>query len=199
MGCRIEIQSNFNLSLWEKKLKEYEDRHIVNMLRFGFPLGIKDRSGLKRKYIENHSSPLQFKQDVQKFIDKELTFKALLGPFSHPPHPLFHCSPLLIRPKEGSSRRVIVDLSYGDQGEAVNKVTDKNTYEGLEFILQLPTLDHLLQQALSLNIPKLIKVDISRAFRNVPIDPRDAVKCGIKHEGKFYLDKFLVFGQLMAQ
>ena len=87
-----------------------------------------------------------------------------------------------------------MDLSYGELGEAVNKVTEKNVYEGLNFTLQLPTLDHLLQQALALHSPKLIKVDISRAFRNVPVDPRDAVKCGIQHEGQFYLDKFLVFG-----
>ena len=37
-------------------------------------------------------------------------------------------------------------------------------------------------------------MDISRAFRNAPVDPRDAVKCGIQHEGLYYLDKFLVFG-----
>ena len=56
------------------------------------------------------------------------------------------------------------------------------------FSLQLPSLDHVLHQALELRGPRLIKVDISRAFRNIPIDRADALKCGIYHEGAYYLD-----------
>ena len=67
-------------------------------------------------------------------------------------------------------------------------------YEGLPFTLQLPTLDHVLHQILSLQNPRLMKADISWAFRNIPIDPRDAIKCGIKHMGQYYVDKRLVFG-----
>ena len=64
----------------------------------------------------------------------------------------------------------------------------------MAFTLQLPTLDHVLQQILSLKSPRLMKADIACAFRNVPVDPRDAIKCGIQHEGQFYIDKRLVFG-----
>ena len=120
------------------------------------------------------------------FIKKELDFAALLGPFKHTPHPEFHCSPLLTRPKDGDKRRVIVDLSFGE-GDAVNQVTDKTTYEGIPFTLQLPTLDHMLAQILELNKPKLIKVDVSRAFRNVPIDPRDAIQCGFQQDGSYFI------------
>ena len=69
-----------------------------------------------------------------------------------------------------------------------------DSYEDIEFSLQLPSLDHVLDQILHLNNPKLVKADISRAFRNVPIDPRDAIKCGITFQNQFYVDKFLVFG-----
>ena len=65
---------------------------------------------------------------------------------------------------------MIVDLSYGDK-ESVSKVTEKGTYEGQAFTLQLPSIDHVLHQILQLKKPKLIKADISRTFRNVPIDP----------------------------
>ena len=98
---------------------------------------------------------------------------------------------MLTRPKDADKRRVIVDLSYGE-GQAVNRVTSKGTYEGEEFSLQLPTLDHVLSQILNLKNPKLVKADISRAFRNVPLDPRDAVKCGIQHRGQFYIDSHSV-------
>ena len=43
-----------------------------------------------------------------------------------------------------------------------------------------------------------MKVDISRAFRNIMIDPRDAIKCGIRHKGQYYIDKALVFGAIMG-
>ena len=76
----------------------------------------------------------------------------------------------------------------------MNAVTCKNKYEGREFTLQLPTLDHVLHQILQLREPKLIKADISWAFRNVPIDPGNAIKCGLEHDEQFYIDKQLVFG-----
>ena len=194
LGCRVQLHSNFNLELWEQKLKFYEDKHVVNMLRYGFPLGIRHRAHLNRKSIDNHSSAQQFDTHVKKFIDKELQHVTIMGPFTHVPHPLFHCSPMLIiRPKDVSDRRVIVDLSYGDV-DAANRATDRDVYEGVPFTLQLPTFDHVLHQVLNLNNPRLIKADISRAFRNVPIDPRDAIKCGIQHQGAYYIDKRLVFG-----
>ena len=52
----------------------------------------------------------------------------------------------------------------------------------------------MLAQIIDLQDPKLIKVDVSRAFQNVPIDPRDAIKCGFQQEGSYFIDKCLVFG-----
>ena len=43
-----------------------------------------------------------------------------------------------------------------------------------------------------------MKVDISRAFRNVMIDPRDAIKCGIQHKNNIFIDKAMVFGAVMG-
>ena len=46
LGRRIELGSSFHLALWEKRLKHYEDKQVVNLLRYGFPLGICDRTQL---------------------------------------------------------------------------------------------------------------------------------------------------------
>ena len=51
---------------------------------------------------------------------------------------------------------------------------------------------------LSLKDPYLVNADISHAFRNVPVDPRDAIKCGFQHNNSFYIDKQLVFGAVMG-
>ena len=143
--------------------------------------------------MKNHSSATQYPEAIDAYIEKELQEKALLGPFSHTPHGSYHCSLLLTRPKGEGKRRVIVDLSYG-QHEAVNGVPDRDSYEGIPFTLQLPTLDHLLSQIVTMKNPYLIKADIAHAFRNVPIDPHDVIKCGISHNEQFYIAKNLVFG-----
>ena len=110
-----------------------------------------------------------------KYISKELSKGALLSPFHAIPHVAFHCSPLLTRYKDIENRRVIVDLSF-DRVNSVNGNTMRDVYEGVDFDLNLPTIDHVVDQILQCRDPVLMKVDISRAFRNIRIDPRDAIK-----------------------
>ena len=191
-GCKVELKSNLNIPLWRDKLKDYRDKHVVNLMQYDFPLGIRDREMLQRTQIKNHSTALEFSEDVEKYIQKEVKERALLGPFRVPPHEAYHVSPLLSRPKENNQRRIIVDLSYGDQ--AVNGNTCRGTYEGEAFTLQLPTIDHVVAQIKGLRRPCLIKADIARAFRNILIDPRDSIKCGIAHKGEYFVDRALVFG-----
>ena len=69
----------------------------------------------------NHPSALAFEDHVQHFIDTELSFNSLAGPFNvNPlPHPLV-CSPLQTVPKRYSQkRRVVMDLS-SPPGYSVN-------------------------------------------------------------------------------
>ena len=86
-----------------------------------------------------------------------------------------------------------MDLSFGS-GDSVNEATSKSTYEGVAFTLQLLTLDHLLDQVIQLKESRLFKVDVLRAFRNMLVDLRDAIKCGFQLDNKYYVDKCLVFG-----
>jgi hypothetical protein len=49
-------------------------------------------------------------------------------------------------PKDGSKRRVIVDLSFpSPSGHAVNLSVNKNSYVGTPFSLKLPTVDIICQ------------------------------------------------------
>ena len=61
----------------------------------------------------NHSSALAFKDHEQHFLDTELAYNTLIGPFDHNPlpHPLV-CSPLQTVLKQDSDMcRVVMDLS----------------------------------------------------------------------------------------
>ena len=134
-----------------------------------------------------------YPKDVEAYLKEEMAFGAIVGPFSDPPFKEFHISPFMTREKPGGEhRRVIMDLSF-PHGMAVNMNISKDSYLGTEFILTLPSIDHITNKIKQLGKGSLIyKVDISRAFRHIKIDPRDYFLLGLKHEN-YYLDTCLLF------
>ena len=115
------------------------------------------------------------------------------GPFTEKPFPL-HVSPLMVQDKQNSDKkRTIMDLSW-PKGLSVNDGVAKNKYLGSYFTLRYPSLDHITQVLSELGSQALIyKIDISRAFRHLRIDPGDLDLLGIKHKD-YYIDGTLPFG-----
>ena len=65
---------------------------------------------------------------------------------------------------------------------------------GVDFILSYPSVDNIVNEVLRLGKGcEMFKVDISRAFRHVPIDPGDLDLLGL-HWGDYFLDFSLPFG-----
>ena len=93
--------------------------------------------------------------------------------------------------KSSSDKRcVIIDLSW-PKGQSVNSGADK--YLGTEFVLTHPSIDNITNQVLQLGRGcQIFKVDISRAFRHVPIDPGDLDLLGL-HWRHYYIDFSLPF------
>ena len=111
LGCCIPVQSNLNIASWRSHLSEYWDAQLLDLLEFGFPLDFQ-RDSILVSTEKNHTSALQNLQHVQAYIEEELSFKAMLGPFDDKPIPL-HVSPLMVRDKQDSSKkRTIMDLSW---------------------------------------------------------------------------------------
>jgi hypothetical protein len=100
------------------------------------------------------------------------------------------------RPKDGSARRVIVDLSWPREPAAsVNACVAENTYLGVPFILNLPTVDTICEYINMFNVPvSLFKIDLARAFRQIPIDPLDVAYLGVNWQGNNYINTALPFG-----
>ena len=193
-GARIPLQSSFNWEYLQQNIDGYHDKKLLDYIKFVFPLGLNDLPDIKVNAQSNHSSATFHPQAVDQYIDLELEHGALLGPFRDPPHPAFTWSPLMTRPK-GEGRRVILDLSYGSN--SVNKNTHTGQYDNTLFTLKLPNLDSLLPQLECLDQDaRLFKVDISRAFRNVRVDPGDAVHLGMYWNNQYFLDKNLAFGAI---
>ena len=116
-----------------------------------------------------------------------------MRPFKSPPLPNLHVSPLMTREKQDSNkRRVIVDLSY-PEGHAVNTGVAKDKYLDSKFTLSLPSIDVITNKVKKLGRGCLLyKIDISRAFRHLTIDPRDYDLLGLKTDS-YFLDLNLAF------
>ena len=165
----------------------------MQLLRFGFPLDFNRKCPLKNE-IGNHASATQFPGDVDAYIEEESKYGALLGPFKENPIAHSHVSPFMTRNKPNSDRRrVIIDLSW-PHGASVNSGIDKDTYLDSAFTLTFSTVDHITSELKRLGRGALLyKIDVSRAFRHVRIDPGDYDLSGLQWRDA-YIDTCLPFG-----
>ena len=127
--ARIPIRSGLQVEAWEKYLKDYSDKRVLQYIRFGFPLSLVDPNELNNTNITNHFSACQYPRQVQEYIDKEISLGAILGPVNHIDHKQFHCSPLLTRPKDIGKRHVILNLSH-PYGNSVNSHVEGDKFNG---------------------------------------------------------------------
>ena len=193
-AARFPIKSGLNIEAWEKYLKDYPDKHLIQYLKFGFPLSIKDAHTLNNTSISNHFLATAFPAQVSAYIHKEISLGAMLGPMTSPPCEGYHCSPLLTRPKDGDKRRVILNLSY-PKGASVNDLVDRQYFDHSEFALKFPTVEEIAKESLKFGTEAfLAKVDVARAFRYLRVDPADALKFGIKWQDQYFLDIGVTFG-----
>lgn len=195
MGARLPLHSTINISVWET-LAEHSDlnRVFLDMLCFGFPLQFTG-SLLPESNPSNHSSALNYMSHIHQYIQKETAEGAILGPLSqYPFNGPVYSSPLMTRPKSGSSaRRVIVDLSF-PQGQGVNSQVMKGYIFGKHYNHFLPTIDQAVDLAVGLNYEVAVAVvDIERAYRNFRSDPLDWPLLEITVEDKFFVDLALPF------
>ena len=144
----------------------------MDLFTYGFPLDF-ERKVILQSMEENHKSALHFPQEIDKYIETEIKHETLLGPFQSLPIDSY-ISPLMTRSKQNSEkRRTIMDLSWS-KDHAVNTGVYKNKYLGTYFKLQYHSIDNITMTLNTLGPGAMLyKVDISRAFRQIRIDPRD--------------------------
>ena len=195
---RFPLKSGLRIEAWSKYLHEYKDQKLIHYLQFGFPLSLTQSRILCNQNIKNHHSALQFENAVGAYLAKERSHEAILGPLSkighHPDYSSIHCSPILTRPKDRGKRRVILDLSY-PKGLALNDQVDRSRFDGDLFCLKFPSIDDIVREICSHKDDAVIaKIDVARAFRNLRVDPADAIKLGISWGNDVYIDAAVAFG-----
>ena len=162
--ARIPLTSGLNIPAWERELQGYPDDRLLQYIKFGFPLSLISPDRLHNQEVSNHFSARQYPQDIQKYLSKEISLGAMLGPVDSVDSREFHCSPLMSRPKDEDSRRVIMDLSF-PQGIPLNDQVTKGIFDGTRLVLKLPSIDNFVRDIVSTGEdPVMFKVDVARAF-----------------------------------
>ena len=178
-GLQIPVASKLNYDVWSNYLTEYWDWQLPLLIKYGFPLDFNRNSPIVSEKI-NHKSATSYPDHVDVYLKEEIDNKAMLGPFATPPIENLHASPFMTHEKSNSdNRRVIIDLSW-PIGESVNAGVTPDKYLGVDFILSYPSVDNIVAKVLKLGKGcQIFKVDISRAFCHVPIDPGDLDLLGL--------------------
>ena len=194
-SARIAVSTVLNIDFWKAALISYHDHEIVTFLEFAWPINYT-ASQWPHPVNHNHPSAVKHAPAVQNVINKEVNLKATAGPFSENP---FDCpimlSPLLTVPKKNSlDRRLVLDLSFPPE-HSVNDGIPTDSFLGEPFQLCLPGVDalvHLVQQLGPGCF--LFKTDLSRAYHQLPIDPRDYHFLGYSFDDLIFFDTVFAFG-----
>ena len=192
-GARIKVPTDLKIDNWRALCANFEDQLILEYLEYGFPLCIDKQTLNYNTDVHNHPSATQFPSDIDAYFEKEVKHKALVGPCKNIPFPV-HYSPLLSRPKPNDTRRVIVNLS-SPYGDSVNDHIENGWYDGASYELKYPSLDNIVNAVDELGPDVLLsKIDVSRAFRNLRVDPYDFDVLGLNWRGMTYLDISIPMG-----
>nr|XP_034994623.1 uncharacterized protein LOC118096659 [Zootoca vivipara] len=127
-------------------------------------------------------------------INKEIAAGRVAGPFTTPPIPDLHISPLGMVPKKNPGEfRLIHNLSF-PPGKSVNDgiPQDLCTVKYASFDQAVKLVRQFGKGAL------LAKCDIESAFRLLPVHPHDFKWLGFKFEGAFFIDKAMPMGCSVA-
>lgn len=200
LSACVSLSSALKLDNWDALATGHPyDKWIRQMLEFGFPLQFTGPLP-KPAPVDNHASALKYPDHIERFIQKELTEQAMLGPYERHPFPTsHHVNPLMTRPKtDPAQRRIIVDLSY-PEGQGPNSFVLKNHVFGTYVHHHLPTIEQALAKArdMDMNV-SLAVIDIERAYRNLRIDPIDWPLSVVTFQRQFYLDVALPFGARLS-
>ena len=129
---------SFPLDVWEWALRGYFDGdEILRGFRYGWDVSFTGQPE-PRDAKWNLQGASLFEKDVQTYIDQELKFGALVGPFNESEFPFrVYCSPLNTVPKKNSlTRRTVVDCTQLDFG--INSYIDAHMHRGKFWKLSLP-------------------------------------------------------------
>ena len=191
----MPVPTHWDLDLLKSLLEDYDDKLIVDFLRYGWPMSRSILPLTNGSTKVNHKGALEFLGAINHYVATEHSNNMLLGPFSTNPFPdRTAFFPLNSVPKQDSEeRRVILDMSF-PSGHSVNDGIDKDHYLGVSIDLTYPTINSFTTMVKAVGPGALMyKRDLHRAYHQIWTDPLDVPYQGFFWQGA-YFDTVLVMG-----
>ena len=196
-GARIPLETNWNLELLASLLEGYEDKVVVDWLRYGWPISRSPNWKDPIPTFKNHASACEYPDAINAYIEKELKRGAVCSPFPKVPFKdRIGVSPMSTRPKRDvDARRIIMDLSW-PPGSSVNDGIGKDQFMGFSVKLSFPTIDIIARRVASMESEQvyLFKIDLAGYFRQLPLDPGDYSLLCFVWNGEVYFNIVLPMG-----
>ena len=184
------ISTPVSVHLLRHELRNHPNQSLVAYLLDGFTNGFNIGYTGERFPVctKNLLSTLNNPGPVSEAISKELSRGHIAGPFTSPPFPNLHCSPLGCVPKKDGSYRLIIDLS-SPPGRSVNEKIPKDS-----FSVVFAKFDDAVELLRSLGPGALMgKIDIKHAFRIFPVRLADIELLGTFWQGFYFVELCLPF------
>ncbi len=190
------LSTPVNISHLAIELSHHPDKEFCNYLLSGLSHGFNPgiECTLSQKFICNNLQSAHAEPDVvNNLIAKEVKSGFMIGPFDKPPFEVFRVSPIGIATRKFSDKkRLIIDLS-SPHNSTVPSINSLILLD--EFSLRY----HDIEQAIELikiagRGAWLAKLDITSAFKVMPIHPDAWHLFGIRWLGKYYFAVCLTFG-----
>ena len=158
--------------------------YIFCGLRDGFHIGFVYGSSPLSPTLPNHPSTEEHPVSVTNHIQEELQLGRLVGQIPPSLCVHVHTSPLGLVPKPHSNKwQLIVDLS-SPRGQSVNDGISSSpcslSYASVDDAVNIITMPG--------RGTSLIKIDLSNAYRMVPVHPVDQPLLGIRWQGETFID-----------
>ena len=200
-GPRLKMDTSLRLEAWYKEATGHKDDSMVlDGIAFGFPLQFSGPPLYSDHRPANHPSATRHPDHVRRYLEQEVAHGSMAGPYESPPFtPWCVMSPLMSRlNKDSDSRRIILDLSYPEGG--VNAHIKPHVYDGREACHYLPTIDNatrLITDTCTGDVHMAV-INLSRAYRQLPVSPNDWPLLCFHFENVYYFDQRLPFTGRMS-
>lgn len=200
-GNRIPVHSHWNTDLLSQLLTGYHDRAVTEFLKYGWPVDRDPAVPISHEVPKNHKGATLFPEAVCEFINTGLANNYIAGPYDFPAFGhLSVNSPINSRPKRSSTqRRILMDLSWPQDGTSVNAGLSKDFYLQQPMKLRYPTVQTFIQRIKKLGPGCLMyKRDLHKSFYQLPLCPSAYRLIGFSWEGRYYFKKVMPMGLTCA-
>ena len=139
------LYPSFPVNTWKQALSGYFDAdEINNGFEFGWDVSFTEQPRPKDAKWNLQGASL-YEKDVQHYIDAELQFGSLVGPFEQSELQFkVYCSPInTVKKKRSDNRRTVVDCTQLDLG--INSFIDAHLHRGMYWKLSLPTSQTIIR------------------------------------------------------